>query len=112
MSNFRMDEIYAIVESAIISGQRQVPVHIFPFRMTPANMAAHSSSKWIGFWENIKEGYDYFEGHHYLPLVTVHNKRYKFFTFRSSFFGGTLPDSPAQNKYASLKRRKRKLDTL
>lgn len=112
MSNFRMDEIYAIVESAIISGQYQVPVHIFPFRMTPANMAAHSDSKWIDFWENLKEGYDYFEGHHSPPLVAVHNRRYQFFTFRSSLFGGTLPASPDKNKYAGLKKRKQQMETL
>ncbi len=91
MADFRMDEIYAIVESAIISGQRQVPVHIFPFRMTKRNMAVHQDSKWIHFWENIKEGYDYFEGHHSPPIVTVQDKRYQFITFRPLLFGGTLP---------------------
>jgi len=111
MSDFRMDEIYAIVESAIISGQHQVPIHIFPFRMTQANMTAHGSSKWLPFWKNIKEGYDHFEGHHSLPLVTVQDKRYQFITFRPHLFGGNLPDVGLEFKYAGLEK-KRKMEQL
>jgi murein L,D-transpeptidase YafK len=106
MADFRMDEIYAIVESAIISGQHQVPVHIFPFRMTTTNMTANSSSKWLPFWKNLKEGYDYFEGHHAPPLVTVQNKRYRFITFRPLLFGGNLPDVGPNLKYAGLKKKR------
>ncbi len=106
MADFRMDEIYAIVESAIISGQHQVPVHIFPFRMTAANMARKQDSKWIHFWENLKEGYDYFEGHQSPPIVTVQDKRYKFITFRPFLFGGTLPDVSPEFKYAGLKKKR------
>jgi murein L,D-transpeptidase YafK len=106
MADFRMDEIYAIVESAIISGQHQVPVHIFPFKMTSANMAAKQDSKWIHFWENLKEGYDYFEGHHSPPIVTVQDKRYQFITFRPFLFGGDLPDVAPEFKYAGLKKKR------
>lgn len=105
MADFRMDEIYAIVESAIISGQHQVPVHIFPFKMTLANMAAHQDSKWVHFWENLKEGYDYFEGHHSPPLVTVEDKRYHFFTFRPLLFGGNLPPAIPRIQYVAMKRK-------
>lgn len=105
MTDFRMDEIYAIVESAIISGQSQVPVHIFPFRMTSANMEAYKDSKWIDFWKNLKEGYDYFEGHRSPPLVTVQDKRYQFFTFRSLLFGGTLPPEIPRLQAVEMKRK-------
>jgi len=106
MADFRMDEIYAIVESAIISGQHQVPVHIFPFKMTTANMTAMKNSKWIHFWENLKEGYDYFEGHRSPPIVTVENRRYKFITFRPFLFGGDLPDVAPEFRYAGLKKKR------
>ena len=106
MADFRMDEIYAIVESAIISGQHQVPVHIFPFKMTWANMTMHQNSKWIHFWENLKEGYDYFEGHRSPPLVTVQDKRYQFFTFRQLLFGGNLPIVAPEFRYAGLKKQR------
>ncbi len=108
MTDFRMDEIYALVESAFISGQCQVPVHIFPFKMTPANMAAHQNSKWIHFWENLKEGYDYFEGHRTPPLVIVQDKQYKFFTFRPLLFGGNLPNVAPKFRYAGLKKQREK----
>lgn len=106
MANFRMDEIYAIVESAIISGQNQVPVHIFPFKMTAKNMAAYQNSKWIHFWRNLKEGYDHFEGHHSPPLIVVQDKRYTFFTFRPLLFGGTLQNVAPEFKYAGLKKKR------
>lgn len=108
MTDFRMDEIYALVESAIISGQHQIPVHIFPFKMTSTNMAAHHTSKWIHFWENLKEGYDYFEGHRTPPLVIVQDKQYKFFTFQPLLFGGNLPMVEQKFRYAGLKKQREK----
>lgn len=112
MTDFRMDEIYAIVESAIISGQHQVPVHIFPFKMTQANMLWHKNSKWLPFWENLKEGFDYFEGHHAPPIVTVQNKRYQFMTFRPLLFGGEFPPRAQEGQYVKLKRRRWKAKLL
>ena len=105
MSDFRMDEIYTIVESAILSGQHQVPVHIFPFKMSRSNMVAHRNSEWIGFWKNLKEGYDYFEGHHSPPLVTVQDKRYHFKTISTRLFGGTLPPPVPHLQYVSMKKK-------
>ncbi|MBN4060000.1 murein L,D-transpeptidase [Desulfotalea psychrophila] len=102
MADFRMEEIYAIVESAMISGQHQVPVHIFPFKMTEANMAAHRNSKWINFWKNLKQGYDYFEGHHAPPRVTVQDRQYQFSSFRSFLFGGNLSDVTPELRYSGL----------
>ncbi len=112
MTDFRMDEIYAIVESAIIAGQHQVPIHIFPFKMTKQKMAYYRNSKWIHFWENLKEGYDYFEGHHAPPLVTVQDKRYQFITFRPLLFGGGFPPRSEEHKYVGVKKRKRSMETL
>lgn len=105
MTNFRMDEIYAIVESAIIAGQSQVPIHIFPFKMTEKKMAVHKNSKWIGFWRNLKEGYDYFEGHHAPPVVVVQDKRYQFITFPPLLFGGTLPPPVPRLTVVTMKRK-------
>jgi murein L,D-transpeptidase YafK len=55
-----IEEIYLLTEASIAGGHN-VPVHIFPFRMTPRNMARHTDSKWLPFWQNLKEGYDAFE---------------------------------------------------
>ena len=112
MTDFRMDEIYAIVESAIIAGQHQVPIHIFPFKMTAKKMKWHHDSEWISFWENLKEGYDYFEGHRAPPLVTVQDKQYQFITFRPLLFGGSFPPRPEKNKYVGIKKPERQTETL
>ncbi len=105
MMDYRMEEIYAIVESAIILGQEQVPVHIFPFHMTAANMKAFSDSKWISFWKNLKEGYDHFEGHRFPPLVTVQDKEYKFLNYQPLLFGGKFPArKDTGNNYAEYRK--------
>lgn len=79
MTDEGIEEIYALADTALRNGQRFFRVHIFPFRMTNENMKKHSKSKWFKFWENLKEGYDFFEENgHNPPNVEVGNKRYVF----------------------------------
>lgn len=76
MTDKGIEEIYGFVAAAIAGGQRDVPVHIFPFRMTDAAIARESgnggflsflatesanAAQWNGFWHNLKEGYDLFQ---------------------------------------------------
>jgi murein L,D-transpeptidase YafK len=61
MTNPVSHEIYRLTEAALRAGQAHVPVHVFPFRMTEENLAAHQESDWQPFWRNLKEGYDSFE---------------------------------------------------
>jgi len=76
MTDKGIEEIYGFVAAALAAGQREVPVHIFPFRMTDATIARETSgggsflsffatdggngAQWAGFWRNLKEGYDLF----------------------------------------------------
>jgi murein L,D-transpeptidase YafK len=76
MTDSRIEEIYTLAEEALRNGQRLFPVHIFPFKMTAANMKKHRNSKWINFWNNLKEGYDYFEKTYNPPKITVSEKKY------------------------------------
>src|SRR5262245_3268289 len=71
-----MDEIYALSERALREGQDRIAVHVFPFRMTQANLAAHVESPWLAFWLNLKEAYDAFERTRLPPRVSVCDKRY------------------------------------
>ena len=64
-----MDRIYALAEQALRTGQDQIQVHIFPFRMTDDNLQRHSNSSWYTFWSNLKQGYDVFEATRKAPLV-------------------------------------------
>jgi murein L,D-transpeptidase YafK len=53
-----------------------VPVHVFPFRMSEANVAARKAERWSGFWSDLKSGYDAFEKDHIPPVVSVCRGRY------------------------------------
>jgi murein L,D-transpeptidase YafK len=69
-------EIYGLVVAALRGGQRHVPVHVYPFRMTEENLAEHRESEWTGFWLNLKEAYDSFERTHRPPRISVCQGRY------------------------------------
>jgi murein L,D-transpeptidase YafK len=76
MTNPVMEEIYALTEAALRQGQQSIPVHVFPFRMTQANLAAHADSEWSGFWGGMRTAYDLFERNRLPPHVRVCNKQY------------------------------------
>jgi murein L,D-transpeptidase YafK len=76
MTNAQMEEIYALSEAALMGGQDRIPIHVFPFRMTQANMAAHKDSEWSGFWASLKPGYDFFERTRMPPRISVCEKQY------------------------------------
>jgi murein L,D-transpeptidase YafK len=78
MTNPVMDEIYALGEAALAKGQERIHVHVFPFRMTKANLDAHANSPWSAFWANLKPGYDAFERTHNPPQVNVCANQYVF----------------------------------
>jgi murein L,D-transpeptidase YafK len=72
-----MEEIYALSEKALLEGQERIPVQVFPFRMTEANLSAYAQSVWFPFWRNLREAYDAFEATHVPPKVGVCGKRYR-----------------------------------
>jgi|GEM_PF-157851 len=76
MTNAYMDQIYTYVNAALRNGQSQVEVNIFPFRMTDSNMLRHRDSAYIGFWKQLKPGYDYFLKYKQPPNVSVNNGQY------------------------------------
>ena len=46
------------------AGQQQIPVHIFPCRMTQENrknLLTLNRPDLLPFWDNLKEAYDFFE---------------------------------------------------
>ncbi len=69
--------IYDLVEKALNSGQKAVPVHIFPFKMTDEKLEKHKQSKWISFWRDIRPGYDLFNETGQIPDIKVMRKRYR-----------------------------------
>jgi murein L,D-transpeptidase YafK len=95
MTDAGIDQIYPIVAAALRNGEHEVPVHIFPFRMTEQAIArenappstllsflgqgkARPHRDWSGFWRNLKEGYDLFERSHVPPMAYACGDRYEF----------------------------------
>lgn len=69
-------EIHRLASAALRRGQKRFQVHIFPFRMTEANLARHADSPWVGFWRDLKAGYDAFEETRLPPHLSVCGHRY------------------------------------
>lgn len=88
MTDAGIEEIYSLAEAALNNGQRFFRVHIFPFRMSEAEIEKRMSrralifesphSQWRDFWRNLLEGYEIFERTRIPPDVTVRAGRYDF----------------------------------
>jgi murein L,D-transpeptidase YafK len=66
MTDDKIKEIYIYAIQARQTGQIEIPVYIFPFKMTEDNMKFHknqfnSNKILVDFWENLKTGYTKFE---------------------------------------------------
>jgi murein L,D-transpeptidase YafK len=86
LSDEDIEEVYALVDAGLRSGQPAIPIHIFPFRMTDEHMRRYRGHKWEWFWKNLKMGYDLFEQDGFRPpQAMVQNKEY---VFRQSMDGG------------------------
>ncbi|HEY4787853.1 MAG TPA: L,D-transpeptidase family protein [Bacteroidales bacterium] len=69
-------ELYVYAVEARNNGENQIPVSIFPCRLTDSNFtelkknyAANKSL--LEFWKNLKQGYEFFHSHKYLPKINV-----------------------------------------
>jgi len=76
MSDKLIEEIYAFVRDALASGESSVPVHIFPFRMTAANMKRHADNPARDTWRPLKQAYDDFAETREPPKIGMCSKRY------------------------------------
>ena len=80
ITDANVDEVYAVVEAALAAGQDAVDVHVFPFRMSSEALSAEADAPWLGFWHNLKQGYDLFEARRQPPKVAACAGRYVFDT--------------------------------
>ncbi|MCC7251316.1 murein L,D-transpeptidase family protein [Hyphomicrobium sp.] len=77
MTNAVNAELYDLVSAALRTGTHHVPVHVFPFRMTEANIAAHATGPWREFWDDLRQGYESFERTRLPPSISVCGRRYR-----------------------------------
>lgn len=67
-------ELYVYAVEAKNGGQEQIPIHIFPTRMSQENMSLlekQYDEQKVGFWRQLREGYSYFESSKQLPIVHI-----------------------------------------
>jgi murein L,D-transpeptidase YafK len=70
-------ELWQIVSAALKRGQKDVHVHVFPFRMKEEALAQRKDNRWADFWQQIKAGYDAFEATRVPPGISVCQGRYQ-----------------------------------
>lgn len=64
----KIRELYLLASFAKDAGQTQIPVHIFPFKMSNKNLnTLGSQNSNIDFWKNLQPIYHYFERNKSLP---------------------------------------------
>lgn len=93
-------EVYWLAAQAMDAGQQIIPIHIFPTRMDDQGMRWLESTfepdpSLLEFWNNLAEGFDYFEATHSVPWITVaQDGRYTIPSFESLAAGdaGETPD--------------------
>jgi murein L,D-transpeptidase YafK len=78
MTDAKIEEIYSLCAAAHQGGQPFFRVHVFPFRMTDERVKRARGDKWEDFWNNLREGHDWFEKHRIPPEISVKDKRYFF----------------------------------
>jgi murein L,D-transpeptidase YafK len=76
MSDKLIEEIYAFVRDALAAGETSVPVHVFPFRMTAANIQRHADNPARDTWAPLKQAYDDFAETREPPKIGMCGKRY------------------------------------
>ena len=72
----KIKELYLICVIARSNGQKEIPVHIFPTKLSGLDYEAlkvnnRGNRKLLDFWENLQVGYQYFEANNKLPEVVV-----------------------------------------
>lgn len=76
MGDEAIEEIYTLMEAALRGGQKNIDVHVFPFRFDSTKIA-WQRSQWRPFWNDLKIGFDAFNQTKKPPIVSVANKRYR-----------------------------------
>lgn len=76
MTNEGIEELYWLGIEAHAMGQTSIPIHIFPARLTDAEMRQMKDvfadqPELLKFWKTLQPGYEYFEKNRRLPQVLV-----------------------------------------
>ena len=78
LTDDKIREVYVLAVEARNNGQSNIPVNIFPFRMTKANFDSYAKQfpQHIAFWNTLQLGFDYFEKNKMMAKVTKVGGKY------------------------------------
>lgn len=71
LTDEKIKEVYVLAVEARNNGQLEIPVHIFPFKMTAANLKKYTTlyPQQASFWKTLQKGYLAFEHGQTLPII-------------------------------------------
>ncbi|RYU90026.1 murein L,D-transpeptidase [Mucilaginibacter terrigena] len=78
MTNPSIEEIYTLVYKALETGQKDIGLAIFPFKLDNEHLKKFAGSPYYLFWKMMQPGYELFEKTHIPPLVGVNRQQYSF----------------------------------
>lgn len=77
LENGPMEALFALVSLAVKGGQKLMPIHIFPFRLSDTNLEKHKGHEWESFWKGLQPVYSHFNSKRSLPGIYVCEDGYK-----------------------------------
>jgi len=77
MTDGIVDELWRLVTAALAGGQQRFHVHVYPFRISEAALAARAASPWASFWRRLGEASAAFEEARLPPRVAVCGRQYR-----------------------------------
>ena len=77
MTDEAIEEIWTLMQSAMEEGQKSVPVHIYPFPMTAANLQRYAGNENAAFWRSLAPAWEAFETTGHVPAVRVSGGSYE-----------------------------------
>ena len=71
-----VEQLYELGSATAATAAQGFWIHAFPFQMTAEALAGQQDSPWLGFWQQLKAGYDAFETSRIPPHIRVDGGRY------------------------------------
>ena len=71
-----VEQLYELGSATAATAAQGFWIHAFPFHMTAEALAGQQDSPWLGFWQQLKAGYDAFETSRIPSHIRVEGGRY------------------------------------
>lgn len=71
-----VEQLFELGSATAATAAQGFWIHAFPFHMTAEALAGQQDSPWLGFWQQLKAGYDAFETSRVPPHIRVEGGRY------------------------------------